>query len=122
MWLYGASAQVQVRQVQKPLTVKGRQQVLLKPWTALLNAQERRLMLQQKIRSAKELLLWLLQHIYVPYHFVENNELDKFAQSFIEVGALYGNVPASDLIVSCTTVRREIVNKSACIQESIKML
>ena len=60
----------------------------------------------------------LVAAIYLPYHFVENNELDKFAQSFIEVGALYGNVLASNLIVSRTTVRREIVNKSACIQET----
>ena len=62
----------------------------------------------------------LVAAAHLPYRFVENNELDKFAQSFIEVGALYGNVPASDLIVSRTTVRREIVKKSACIQDSIK--
>ena len=54
---------------------------------------------------------------HLPYHFVENNELDKFAQS---LGALFGNVPASDLIISRTTVRREIVIKAVCIQESIK--
>ena len=57
---------------------------------------------------------------HLPYHFVENTELDRFAQSFIEIGALLGNIPASDLIVSHTTVRRDIVNKSASIQESIK--
>ena len=62
----------------------------------------------------------LVAAAHLPYRFVENNELDKFAQSFIEVGALYGNVPASDLIVSPTTVRREIVKKSVCIQDSIK--
>ena len=33
---------------------------------------------------------------------------------------MYGNVPASDLLVSRTTVRRDIINKSAFIQESIK--
>ena len=33
---------------------------------------------------------------------------------------MYGNIPASDLIVSRTTVRRDIVNKSTCIQDSIK--
>ena len=57
---------------------------------------------------------------HLPYCFVENNELYKFAQSFIEVGALYSNVPASDLIISRTTVGREIIKISACIQDSIK--
>ena len=61
----------------------------------------------------------LVAAAHLPYHFVENNELDKFAQS---LGALFGNVPASDLIISRTTVRREIVIKAVCIQESIKML
>ena len=33
---------------------------------------------------------------------------------------MYGDVPAFDLIVSRTAVRREIIKKSACIQDSIK--
>ena len=33
---------------------------------------------------------------------------------------MFGNIPASYEIVSRTTVRRDIVNKSASIQESIK--
>ena len=33
---------------------------------------------------------------------------------------MYGNILASNLIVSRTTVRRDIVNKSTCIQDSIK--
>ena len=60
----------------------------------------------------------LVAAAHLPYCFVENNELDKFAQLFIELGTLFGNVPASDLIISHTTVRREIVNKSACIKKA----
>ena len=40
---------VQVHQVQKSLIAKGSQQVLLEPWTALLNTQGRRLMLQLEV-------------------------------------------------------------------------
>ena len=69
---------------------------------------------KNKIRERTAALVAAAQ---LPYGFVENNELDKFAQSFIELG---GNVPAYDLIISRTTVRREIVIKAACIQESIK--
>ena len=67
-----------------------------------------------------ERIVALVASAHLPYRFVENTELDKFAQSFIEIGALYGNIPTSDLIVSRTTIRRDIVNKSTCIQDSIK--
>ena len=59
----------------------------------------------------RERITALVASAHLPYRFVENTELDKFAQSFIEIGALYGNISASDLIVSRTTVRRDIVNK-----------
>ena len=62
----------------------------------------------------------LVASAHLPHRFVENTELDKFAQLLIEIGALYGNILASNLIVSRTTVRRDIVNKSTCIQDSIK--
>ena len=64
----------------------------------------------------------LVAAAYLPYRFVENTELDRFAQSFIEIeiGALFGNIPASDLIVSRAPVRRNIVNKSASIQDPAK--
>ena len=42
----------------------------------------------------------LVAAAHLPLRFVENTKLDKFAQTFVEIGALYGNVPASDLIVS----------------------
>ena len=40
-------------------------QVLLERWTALLNIQGKRLLMLQKTRSVKELLLSLLQHTYL---------------------------------------------------------
>ena len=69
---------------------------------------------KDKIRKRTDALV---DTAHLLYRFVENTELDRFAQSFIEIGALLGNIPASDLIVSCTIVRRD---KSASIQESIK--
>ena len=56
----------------------------------------------------------------MPYRFVEHEALQNFAQAFVELGASYGFVPASEFIVGCLTVRRDIVSKLPHIQAIIR--
>ena len=45
----------------------------------------------------------------LPYCFIEQESLKDFAQAFVDLGAGYGRVPASDLIAGRKTDRRDIV-------------
>ena len=62
----------------------------------------------------------LVAAAHLPYRFVELESLKHFAQAFIDLGAAYGCVPASDFIAGRLTVRKDIVNKLSLIQETIK--
>ena len=55
----------------------------------------------------------------LPYRFIEQEPLKEFAQAFIDSGAVYRRVPASDFIVGCHTVRSDIVQK---VQETFREL
>jgi len=56
----------------------------------------------------------------LPYRFVEQDALKNFAQSFVELGASHGCVPASEFLVGRVTVRKDIVSKVTHIQATIK--
>lgn len=58
----------------------------------------------------------------LPYRFVEQEPLIDFAQAFVDLGAAYGRVPASDLIVGRKTVKNDIVKTFSQIQGSIREL
>jgi len=58
----------------------------------------------------------------LPYRFVEQEPLKNFAQTFVDLGAAYGHVPASDFIAGCKIVRSDIVKMFGQIQGSIREL
>jgi len=60
--------------------------------------------------------------LLLPYRFVEQEALKDFAQAFVDLGAAYGRIPASDLIVGRKTVRNDIVKTFSQIQGSIREL
>ena len=55
-------------------------------------------MLIRKITAA------LVATAHLPYHFVELESLKSFAQAFIDLGAAYRCIPASDFIAGRVTV------------------
>ena len=58
----------------------------------------------------------------LPYRFVEQESLKDFAQAFVDLGAGYGHVSASDFIAGRKTVRSDIVKTFGQIQGSIREL
>ena len=46
----------------------------------------------------------LVAAAHLPYRFVELESLKNFAQAFIDLGAAYGCVPASDFIAGRLTI------------------
>ena len=62
----------------------------------------------------------LVAAAHLPYSFVELESLRNFTQAFIDLGAAYWCVPASDFIVGRITVQKDIVHKLNMIKEMIK--
>ena len=56
------------------------------------------------------------------YQFIEQEPLKEFAQAFIDLGAGYGRVSASDFIVGHHTVRSDIVQTVNEVQETLREL
>ena len=71
-------------------------------------------------KAIREKTATLVAAAHLPYMFVEQEALKDFVQSFIELGASHGCVPASEIIVGRLTVRKDIVNKLPQIQDTIK--
>jgi len=66
----------------------------------------------------------LLEHNYPIDSGVEQEPLKEFAQAFVDLGAVYGRVPASDFIVGRHAVRNDniIVKKFNEVQEILREL
>ena len=70
-------------------------------------------------KAIREKTATLVAAAHLPYRFVEHEALKNFAQAFVELGASHGCVPASEFIVGCLTVRKDIVSKLPHIQATI---
>jgi len=55
----------------------------------------------------------------LPYYFVEQEPLKDFAQAFVDLGAAYRHLPASDFIAGHKSVRIDIVKMFNQIQGNI---
>ena len=53
----------------------------------------------------------LVAAAHLLYRFVELESLKNFAQAFIDLGAAYGCVPASDFIAGRLMIQKDIVNE-----------